>query len=444
MSYVDRIPKEQLSDYTVVEDWNRYYIEQLSNYGPELKYGKNVNPFSNLIIKSTVLLTGEYQHSFDFFNCFFLKIVQINKATLNKGIRIGGCFFDMSFELRECIVADNSFTHINCSVKDYLSLTGGQFGYLNFDIQEVSFFTVNSGHFDVLSFRCKELIETVSIMSSRIVGRVNFYGLNVNEVFVSGYSESFIEFSEIRVNNLFVNNFRNTKEFKLSNILPLGDSTKFRINDSYLGKAEFYNVDFKSFDNVIIESSHLVDCAFVGVKLFAKLQMSPLATDEVSDPKDYELLMKEGNHKLRETYRQLKYALGKQGDTIIEQKFHTLEMRAHDKSLHWTTDFWTKLIIKLSYITSNFGQSMWWPIRALLVGHYWMYMLAIGAQAVQLNNYKVGRFNDYIYNYFYLINPLHRTEDLPKDWTIIIDIFMRIWSSYMIYNIIRASRRFIK
>ena len=41
------------------------------------------------------------------------------------------------------------------------------------------------------------------------------------------------------------------------------------------------------------------------------------------------------------------------------------------------------------------------------------------------------------------LNPFHKADDLT-DWGLILDIFGRIVSSNSIYNIIRATRRFIK
>jgi hypothetical protein len=57
--------------------------------------------------------------------------------------------------------------------------------------------------------------------------------------------------------------------------------------------------------------------------------------------------------KKREVLRQLKYGLSKQGDVVNEQKFHSLEMIAHKKTLDDDRDFWTMWIIQFSYVFSD-------------------------------------------------------------------------------------------
>jgi len=45
--------------------------------------------------------------------------------------------------------------------------------------------------------------------------------------------------------------------------------------------------------------------------------------------------------------------------------------------------------------------------------------------------------------YFIYINPFRKLEISFSGYLVVVDLLMRVWSSYMLYNIIRASRRFI-
>jgi hypothetical protein len=109
----------------------------------------------------------------------------------------------------------------------------------------------------------------------------------------------------------------------------------------------------------------------------------------------------------------LKFALGKQGDVINEQKFHTLEMRAYDKSLPLTADIWTVLIIKFSFWFSDFGQSFIRPLKALLIGHFLLMLLFINAGGIRgvtlsLGDANIQGFQMALEKYVFLINPLRK------------------------------------
>lgn len=81
--------------------------------------------------------------------------------------------------------------------------------------------------------------------------------------------------------------------------------------------------------------------------------------------------------RLREVYRQLKSSLGKQGDTVHEQHFHTMEMRSHLKSISGWKTWGTQFIIWCSYKFSNFGQTFVWPLGWLFLGHFVLFVLAL-------------------------------------------------------------------
>lgn len=158
---------------------------------------------------------------------------------------------------------------------------------------------------------------------------------------------------------------------------------------------------------------------------------------------------KEVYSKKRETFRKLKLAYSKQGDLINEQKFHALEMIAHDNSLTWSGNIWLKLIIKFSYHFSEFGQSVSKPLVALLVGNFILFSVLLIAGMFYPLHFSITNRNwtgfwQGFYEYFWIINPLRKADDTFKNGFILLDILNRIWSSYMLYNIIRASRRFIK
>lgn len=497
MSYVDNIPKEELHNYTIVDDWEDYHLD------------RNVFIFSNLIINSDVVNNTDL-NAFEFYNCFFKECLII-KGPKIQSINIDRCFIDGEIQITE-VDAQYHLLIRNTSVKEGLTIHNSKFNLVSincncgdmylttiesdfltithsivnsftlkyadvptvmidsstttqkmsidslksqnycslkdvtvigdiilsdsvlhdFDAQlsSANSLTINDSKIDKSWVTCKKPIKSLEVDDCS--GYLEFDRITADNIKIVGYQMSAsIVFEWTTVENLTIESFNNLNGLVFASLIPKSNAAEIDINRCYLGKTEFYDVNLSKFKNIRIIDSHLIDCLFSGVQWKYNLN----TTDGMKKSEmDFEYYAEN-----REVYRQLKYALSKQGDTINEQKFHTQEMLAHYNSLSWASDFWNKAIIWLSHTTSDFGQSIWWPIRALLSVHYMLFMLALGLRAFEVNS-----FNDCVYHFFYLINPLHKSEDIFQGWTIILDMLMRIWSSYMIYNIIRASRRFIK
>lgn len=415
MSYVDKLTEAEKAKYSTLKKWD----SRLLSYNKTI-VNDNIVIQGN-VSKELILVDCYIQGNLEFINCDF-DVVNIENCFIDGSINLSG-----DVKIKQWVLND-------IKIKGNVTLKSGVYESILCHIDEVSNITLSGGEFSNLYISCTSAVNfEVNLFLTK--GNIEFGYGTFNELNIYGANpNSSISVYDIDVKLLLINDYRNEKGFRLLDINPIDDTSTFQIKNSYLGKAEFYNIDLSLFSDVVITNTHLTDCSFVNIRWIDVLSHEAGDEDAILDT--------------RETYRQLKYALGKQGDTVNEQKFHTLEMLAHHKILYWDTDFWTKLIIKLSYITSNFGQSIWWPIRALFIVHSLLFLFAMltGLSSIHISftNASWSAFNTAVYEYFYLINPLHRTEDLPKDWTIIIDIFMRIWSSYMIYNIIRASRRFIK
>lgn len=155
---------------------------------------------------------------------------------------------------------------------------------------------------------------------------------------------------------------------------------------------------------------------------------------------------------IREAYRQLKISMSKHSDKIQEHKFYSEELNYHNIALTWgkpwENQFWDKLILHWSRTLSDYGQSFIKPLAWLLLGHYILFLTALlcnGFAPLHISLCKPtgAGFEEAFEKYFLYINPLRRLEVSLPGYLILLDLLMRIWSSYMIYNLIRASRRFI-
>ncbi len=408
-----------------------------------------------------------------FFDCYFLKDI-VFRGIHPKYVNFFNCCFDESLSVYASFSSDFTLDTVSC--KQDISIFRGTYESCNWSFADCSDITIIGGHFNKLYISTKNKeIDNLSLRSN-IEGDINIVNAKIEKIDVSGLNEkSNLSIFDSNINVVNFKNYRNDGKLNISNVTRLKNNkpSMFYVDKSYLGKAEFYNIDFNQYDVVNFDDTSLVDCIFVNIiwkpLITAGFEYYIFPTTDKKERELFTWVNKNVNNflsphtefrteksrilyfrKSREVYRQLKYALSKQGDVINEQYFHSKEMIVYKKSLLWfSRDFGTKLIISLSQWTSNFGQSIFLPIFWLLIGHLILCTLAWLYSAI-----TVASIGDYVNAYLILINPLHSYNIPSENWgtyeisfkgaLVLIDIAMRIWSSYMIYNIIRASRRFIK
>lgn len=481
MSYLDILPELDKLHLTRHSSFDEFYQNEQAYFEEH-----SAGAFSDykLTVENCVFLhdcnfTGKIECELDFKNCYFLTDVTFYNVIVSNKLVFRQCFFDQAMQILGSCVFQKEFHLIQLSTKKQLYVEGGKFEDCKWSFLDNGIVKVNGG--DYLSLNIGywgggSILSQLSLHLPKVKGLVRVTGdkskieqLNLFQ-FASDVS---ISIEDITVNSISIYRFRNEKSLRLSNIKSFETTTasQFSVVESYLGKAELYSINLRDFKSIHLVDSHLVDCFLINILfpnhinaykgrlvgksaseevLIAKIELletrKPLKGTK--RPK-YDQSIITYYEKKRETLRQIKYALSKQGDSVNEQRFHSLEMKAHDRSLTWKRSFWTKLIIKASSWTSDFGQSIWRPLIGLLLGHMllFLFLVLLGGVAhlsISLSQHSEQGFRLAFEKYFQLINPLRRNE-IPFDgYFILIDIIMRIWASYMIYNIIRASRRFIK
>lgn len=437
----------------------------------------------HLKIKDTVFtefihFEGEFEYNITFENCYFLREVSFYKAIFS-GFTISHCFFNEDIRIGSLVNFKDEFNIINLSTKKALYVMGGKYTKCRWSLANDSIIKIDGGEYDDLNigYWGGAKFKSISLNLRKLKGHVNINGdqTQIQKLMLMNFAPDVsVIIEDVFVNQLSIHRFKNEKGFRLINVRGLShlEPTEFSIYSSSLGKAEMYSLDFNSFAHFYIVDSQLTDCSFVNVKwkfdikafkgrdigkteqenlLFEKIMLieqNNFKNNDIIEELKHEVEVKEYYSKLRENYRQLRYALSKQGDSINEQKFHSKEMLAYNKTLSIEENLGTKLIVKLSYWFSDFGQSIARPFLALIIGHWVLlivliYFNGIPNISISVFNGNIEGFKNGLNNYLKLINPLRKADDIV-DCTIIIDIMMRIWASYMLYNIIRATRRFIK
>lgn len=246
-------------------------------------------------------------------------------------------------------------------------------------------------------------------------------GENNNDLIITGVRAETILFSELI--NLAIIRLRN-----IECVITLS------IEESVLGRTEVSNVSFDSQAEAKIHQSNIEEVNIHNTKF------PNIITGK--DENDVE--------GMREAYRQLKYASAKYGNRLAELKYQQLEMNAHYNALHGWADFGDRIVLYLSRVSTNFGQSWLQGFGTAVVSGiitYTIYCWSLG--------FRIGsdwslfwKLSSYFLEY---LNPLHRADFITEDlevkrngWSITWDNLSRIINGFFVYQMVQAFRKFGK
>jgi hypothetical protein len=393
---------------------------------------------------------GKEDYNLLFINCVFAGNVNFySKKAVYQNIVFESCHFE-----KDLIVTAGTFGdfHVKGGIIDSaLEVSGGTFNSFNF-YANVRHLHILGGKIKTLNIRGRVYkkdypIGNLTLGMNDVDAYINIERIKVNDFHLSQTlsKDTEILVSDMQVSSLYVSDFLNNGRVRLFRTVLVPNIENFsrvEIENCNLGKFDFCDLDLRNVNLINFAGSFLIDCTFINVAWPKRLYL-----DGVNKTRYMNMTG------LRETYRQLKYAYYKQGDTVMEHQFHALEMKVYAIRLlregEWCTrkGMQTFLILLLSWGTSDFGQSIIRPLLTLLFLGVLLFTLFVyqgGAAHLQIGNFNWstawGTFPDVV-NF---MNPLRRPSGDLKEWPIVTDVLMRIISSYCIFNIVRATRRFVK
>ena len=408
-------------------------------------YDININKqvlFKNCTFNSENLLFIEeitFDENVVFENCRFSKKLLISNATFNK---------DLIFK----------FVYL----EDGIRISGGSFNEISisgYDTKKINISNVTFENLHIGEYLINQTIgEFVIFCKSNEVGNIIAREQNFEKIYISGTNGgSKFDFENTKCDNVNIDNFINEGSLNFYGIEPLnktGDKRYFQIVNSNLEKAQFFRASFADYKELVIIDSFVTDCVFIGCMWgnnIRALKGIGYGTYEKSLETGRKITLAE-TPAIKEAYRQLKISMSKHSDKIQENRFYAEELNYHNKNTPWTApwknQFWDKLILHASNLFSNYGQNFIKSLFWLLFGHLAFFTLAIllgGFESLHIDVFHPtsAGFKDAFEKYFIYINPLRKPDTSFSGYLILLDVLMRIWSSYMIYNLIRTSRRFI-
>ncbi len=285
-------------------------------------------------------------------------------------------------------------------------------------------------------------------ISGVIHGNAVFENVPITHLSIAAVNFGNLTFNRIRTKLIFFQYFHNNNKLTISNIVLDKNYNLLLIYDSNINETEFININFKKFDEVVIAKSNVSN-----ILLSNSLFPHKIQTETKSPVLGYKIEPHENINKnmyYRETYRQLKLAMEKQGNKNLALKFKAKEMHHLRKEL---TIGWDKTLLYLNFISNNHGIS--WirgVIFTIAVGFifFCIYNSTLSDQYFywDINSSKeqtkeafwfgLNHFSSFIASF-----PKLRLDDNSNTWqTNLCVLASRIFIGYGIYQTITSFRKY--
>jgi len=214
-----------------------------------------------------------------------------------------------------------------------------------------------------------------------------------------------------------------------------------------MGKTNFTTFSFDGFHEIEIEDSNFSEIITANVRWFAPEII-------LKKVKDYQ-----GFGKCRDLFRQLKFAMLKQGDRVQALFFKRYEMQALRKQLLAEKGHKGEKAMLWMNQSNNHGQNWEKPLFLGLLFTSIMYIAFIISTAPELSNHislswanimltlkVIPKYSQIALKF---LNPTHTYESLgisirDNKWGNLFDIVQRIIISYFIFQTISAFRKYIR
>lgn len=263
----------------------------------------------------------------------------------------------------------------------------------------------------------------------------------ISDLIISRYSnkENFFHFSELNLSTLKFENFTNIGNITIAKV-ALKKHIHFENSD--LGKTTFIDCDFSN-QKMVFDSSKITEVGLAGTQLPDADNIQSTSTN-ISN----RMLQK------RLALSQIKKAYHNMGDSVHALKYHRDELTTYMNTLKFG---WEKINLCLNGFTNKHGQSWGRALIVLLIGStsfFTAYCIALGfkfnpsSEGWKIMFKNLGLLLEFI-------NPIRKSDFLPKVLigtqedaiprsAYIIDGFAKIFSAYLIYQLISAFRKYGK
>lgn len=438
--------------------------------------------FEDIMASSFLLQQNKFKRLF-VWGSSFSQGLSIDKTEFSDTLEFLGTSCDKFFGLY------NSTFMKEFTVKNYDSNNSLTSHISHYFIQNSNF---ESG-FHALNFKPDLHPDLTLYFSNSLKGNVIFESINFNKVKLQGHNNGLsLTFDTCNFISFQCNNVTNNQTLRLSNCESLKSDIEsdFSITNSNLGKMNLLGCNLSNFNSVNIRSSFISEIQFANITWF----------------KDYSL--KETDDQNKETYRQLKLAAEKQGDSVSALNFKSKELFYYQKMLNqnlpslptisgkaknllnfllWTPKriffyfklFWRfacnlidpsktlsdRFILFLGSFTNNYGTNWTRPIFLILIITLVFHFAISISLSEEISwsfdltniNQTISEINAHPSLYFHLLNPAHDLNRILSSkffadpeitsvhWSVYaFDLLHRIIYAFLLFQLVVAFRKFAK
>ena len=391
--------------------------------------------------------------------------ILFTQSTFNKDIHIWSGKTDQ-LTFNDGVFCDDLYIHA-VPILSRLTIIGAEFKKsINFTLQDktnnkvgtLSKVYIQSSKFgDRLKVKgSNDQIDDLEIIASeQMEGTLYFNSMNILKAKLTGNNYGCnVTFDHCDFNKLLFDFFHNHSTLSIISACPFNSDSKITINHSHIGKTHFFNTSLNKFDKIVINNSVLIDIITANVEWFKDKNLN---SDILPSSDSYT--------QKKEIYRQIKFALEKQGDRISSLQFKALEMKAFKKESFAKVPWYKKIINTDRFIlwvgqTNNFGQTWLRPTGlAILFSLFFHFLIVIGISD-KLAYWPVFSYDsmsitwDEYVKYFYvfpqLMNPTHFIKRVfPEESGLctavyFYDYLLKITLAFFIFQIVSAFRKYMK
>lgn len=296
-----------------------------------------------------------------------------------------------------------------------------------------------------------QLSELKLVLTPEFKGVLNFDNWLIDSTTISGINQNLkLLFKNLKFRFLFINDFTNFNDISFDRCKGNGNEAILNLINSDLGTTRFNEFDLKSFKVLRLNNVSIDKIRPSNVNWFEDNQVEIEVHEQTESEKA---------KRKRDIYRQLKQALKNHGNQIDSLIFQARELKCLRDEFKKSTKYscGERLIMTVSQ-TNDYGLNWLKPVWIVILTTFLIYALILPGISdkilfsfsfktedlketwdVFINNFKT---------FWFLFNPVRNFEltygkTIQTDWIYILDLLHRIFLGIMIFQIIKAFRKYV-
>ncbi|MCI9845687.1 hypothetical protein [Flavobacterium pectinovorum] len=288
------------------------------------------------------------------------------------------------------------------------------------------------------------------IASPELKGVLNFQGWKVDKTYITGVNQNLkLLFKSMSFRFFLINDFTNYSDMSFDKCKGDKEST-FNLSDSDLGATKFNEFMFDSFGAIRIDNATLDKIKPTANTWF---EDKVLQVGNGTQTKQEEFKSK------REIYRQIKQALKNNGNQIDSLVFQAKELSAfrNEQKNSANYDWADRLIMSVSQ-ANDYGLNWKKPAKIVFGVTFFLYIILLPYLSDKIS-YEFAFCPDDLKNtwqaflsksnvLWQLFNPIRQMkvtygDNVSNGWIYFIDLIHRIFLGIMIFQIVKAFRKFV-